>query len=239
MKLSTEKRISSREIAAIVGKSHAALLKSIRKQEVAWFEVNEVKFDLVNYTDGKGERRPEYLLNKKELLYISTKFNDIARVKLINRWEQLENERQAEEKNPDLIIQRYTETYKKRGMSEEWIAKRIQSLASRNIFTSTLNSHGVVNIGYRNCTNAMYVALYGVPATEIRKRKGLQEKANLRDSMTPLELSAISFAEMLATDDIKKNRRFGNEECALSSNIAGRHVSNSILAFRQSTNQND
>ena len=58
--------------------------------ERAWEKVNGGKFSLVEYTDKKGEKRPEYRLNKMEYLYIATKFNDEARAKLVIRWVELE-----------------------------------------------------------------------------------------------------------------------------------------------------
>ncbi len=84
--------VSSREIASYAGKPHSDVMKAIRKMEKSWVEVNGGNFSLVEYTDGKGQKRPEYLLTKKESLYIATKFNDVARAKLINRWEQLEQQ---------------------------------------------------------------------------------------------------------------------------------------------------
>jgi len=85
-------RMGSREIAEMTGKSHAHLLRDIRKMEESWIKINQTNFVLVDYIDGKGEKRPEYLLTKKESLYIATKFNDIARARLINRWEELEQQ---------------------------------------------------------------------------------------------------------------------------------------------------
>lgn len=40
----------------------------------------------------KGEKRPEYQLNKEETLYVATKYSDETRAKLIMRWKQLEVE---------------------------------------------------------------------------------------------------------------------------------------------------
>jgi len=84
--------LSSREIAEYAGKNHSDVMRAIRKMEKSWMEVNQSNFALVEYLDGKGQKRPEYLLTKKESLYIATKFNDIARAKLINRWEELEQQ---------------------------------------------------------------------------------------------------------------------------------------------------
>lgn len=90
----TEK-ISSLDIANITGKSHKNVMQSIRNMENAWVECNGLKFQLVKYRDSKGEERPCYALNKTECLYVATKFNDVARAKLILRWEQLEKEKSS------------------------------------------------------------------------------------------------------------------------------------------------
>lgn len=87
--------MTSREIAEYTGKRHSDVLEAIRTMEPAWIKVNGRNFPLVEYTDAKGEKRPEYQLSKIECLYIATKFNDEARAKLIIRWEELEMERQS------------------------------------------------------------------------------------------------------------------------------------------------
>ena len=86
-------RMTSLEIAEVTGKQHKNLMRDIRNMEAAWEKVNGLKFELVDYTDSKGEQRPCYSLSKMEGLYIATKFNDEARAKLVIRWQQLEQER--------------------------------------------------------------------------------------------------------------------------------------------------
>ena len=65
-------------------------MRDIRNMEPAWEKVNALRFELVEYTDSKGEKRPEYQLDKREVLYVATKWNDETRAKLILRWEELE-----------------------------------------------------------------------------------------------------------------------------------------------------
>lgn len=88
-------KMTSREIAEIIGKPHNDLLKAIRAMEPAWERTTGKNFPLVNYRQvtGNGTIRefPEYQLSKREVLYVATKFNDEARAKLILRWEELEN----------------------------------------------------------------------------------------------------------------------------------------------------
>ena len=87
---SGEERITSLEIAEMANKRHSDVMRSIRNMEKAWLQVNGRNFALVDYQDQKGEHRPCYSLTKKESLYIATKFDDVMRAKLINRWEELE-----------------------------------------------------------------------------------------------------------------------------------------------------
>lgn len=67
--------------------------------EVAWVKVNGGKFSLVEYIDSKGEKRPMYVLDHYECMYIATKFNDEARAKLVLRWAELEEEARATAEN--------------------------------------------------------------------------------------------------------------------------------------------
>lgn len=84
-------KMSSREIAEITGKRHDNVMRDIRNMEPAWEKVNALKFELVEYVDKKGEKRLEYQLDKREVLYVATKWNDEIRARIILRWEELEN----------------------------------------------------------------------------------------------------------------------------------------------------
>jgi len=88
--LAEKETMTSREIAQTSGKMHKHVIEAIRNMEPAWSKVNGSNFRLVEYTDAKGEKRPQYELTKTECLYIATKFNDEARAKLVLRWEELE-----------------------------------------------------------------------------------------------------------------------------------------------------
>lgn len=84
------KTMSSLEIAELTGKNHFDVMRSIRNMEPAWEKVSQSKFALATYKDAQGKERPCYFLDKRECLYIATKFNDEARAKLVLRWEELE-----------------------------------------------------------------------------------------------------------------------------------------------------
>ena len=91
-----EQRISSLDIAAVTGKTHAHVLRDIRNMELAWEKECGAKFgrtsEKVNMPQGGVRLIPVYQLTKTESLYVATKFNDTARARLVLRWEQLERE---------------------------------------------------------------------------------------------------------------------------------------------------
>lgn len=86
----SQQTMSSLEIAELTGKPHNDVLKAIRTMEPAWERVARGKFSLGTYQDANNQARPCYYLDKRECLYIATKFKDEARAKLVIRWEELE-----------------------------------------------------------------------------------------------------------------------------------------------------
>ncbi len=138
-------------------------------------------------------------------------------------------ERVAEEKNPDLILDRAVDTYKKKGKSDGWIGERLKGKASRINFTKTLHSHGVAGIGFKNCTNAIYEPLWGGNASLIRTKKGLNEGANTRESMTEVELAAVGLAELLAKQNIENSGIFGNKKCEAECLRTGKFVAQAVI----------
>ena len=86
-----QQTMTSLQIAEVTGKRHSDVLEAIRNMEPAWKKVAQRRFPLGSYKDSNNQSRPCYYLNKRECLYIATKFNDEARAKLILRWEELEN----------------------------------------------------------------------------------------------------------------------------------------------------
>jgi hypothetical protein len=138
-------------------------------------------------------------------------------------------QRIEEEKNPDLIIDRAISTYKKKGKSDDWITKRLKGKARRNEFTSCLAEHGVDKDGFRNCTNAIYTPLWGGTTAVIREKKGLPDKANIRDNMSETELMAVEFAEHLSKETIEREKMNGNAKCELACTRSSKIVANALV----------
>ncbi|MFG1340950.1 KilA-N domain-containing protein [Xanthobacter autotrophicus] len=97
--------------------------------------------------------------------------------------------------------------------ANEWAGKRAIGRAVRHRYTDTLQAHGVAGIGYAQCTDAQYEALFDKRAKDLKKERGLTKSGALRDAMETVELVYIAAAEQLASDRIADELCQGNREC--------------------------
>ena len=218
--------MSSIEVANVTGKQHAHILRDIRNlldQGVA-----ASNFGLGSYMDANQQVRPCYNLTAKGCLILASGYNPILREKIINRLEELEKQRIAEEINPELSANKFINQYKKKGKSDRWIAARFEGIQKRHAFTDTLKDHGVHGYGYSLCTDAIYKPLFGKTAKGIREERNLTTNSNLRDSMSAVELGATMLAELLATERLETEHSIGNRQCYTNTIIASRNVAKAI-----------
>ena len=218
--------MSSIDVANVTGKQHAHILRDIRNlldQGVA-----ASNFGLGSYMDANQQVRPCYNLTAKGCLILASGYNPILREKIINRLEELEKQRIAEEINPDLSANKFINQYKKKGKSDRWIAARFEGIQKRHAFTDTLKDHGVHGYGYSLCTDAIYKPLFGKTAKGIREERNLTTNSNLRDSMSAVELGATMLAELLATERLETEHSIGNRQCYTNTIIASRNVAKAI-----------
>jgi methylphosphotriester-DNA--protein-cysteine methyltransferase len=90
--------------------------------------------------------------------------------------------------NPELATQRTRELYKAKGYAEDWIEKRMRSIAIREELTDEWKNRGIKQQKeYSILTAEISKATFGLTPTEYKKVKGLRSQ-NLRDHMTDLEL---------------------------------------------------
>ena len=105
--------------------------------------------------------------------------------------------------NPELAAQRTRELYKLKGYSDDWIEKRMRSIAVREQLTDEWKTRGIKNsIEYSILTAEISKATFGVTPSEYKKVKGLKRQ-NLRDHMTDLELIFSMLGEASTTEIIK------------------------------------
>lgn len=116
---------------------------------------------------------------------------------------QVGSDRLDEIENPELATQRTRELYKAKGYPDDWIEKRMRSIAIREELTEEWKNRGVKEqIEYSILTAEISKATFGLTPSEYKKVKGLKSQ-NLRDHMTDLELIFSMLGEASTTAIVK------------------------------------
>jgi hypothetical protein len=116
---------------------------------------------------------------------------------------QVGSDRLDEIENPELAAQRTRELYKAKGYPDDWIEKRMRSIAIREELTGEWKNRGVKEqIEYSILTAEISKATFGLTSSEYKKVKGLKSQ-NLRDHMTDLELIFSMLGEASTTEIVK------------------------------------
>ena len=116
------------------------------------------------------------------------------------RWlAQVGSERIEEIENPEIATQRTRELYKLKGYPDDWIEKRMRSIAIREELTDEWKNHGVSeNVEYAILTAEISKATFGLTPSEYKEVKGLKSQ-NLRDHFNDLELIFSMLGEASTT----------------------------------------
>lgn len=122
------------------------------------------------------------------------------------------SERLEEIENPELATQRTRELYKLKGYPDDWIEKRMRSIAIREELTEEWKNRGVrEKIEYAILTAEISKATFGLTPSEYKKVKGLKSQ-NLRDHMNDLELIFSMLGEASTTEIVKTKNPEGFDE---------------------------
>src|SRR5437867_4170430 len=114
-------------------------------------------------------------------------------------------ERIQEIEDPELATKRTRALYKAKGYSDDWIEKRMRSIAIRDELTDEWKKRGVKEQReYAILTAEISKATFGMTPTEYAEFKNLKRE-NLRDHMTDLELIFSMLGEA-ATTEIARNK---------------------------------
>jgi len=101
---------------------------------------------------------------------------------------QVGSDRLDEIENPELAAQRTRELYKLKGYPDDWIEKRMRSIAIREELTEEWKNHGInEKIEYSILTAEISKATFGITPSQYKEIKKLKNQ-NLRDHMTDFEL---------------------------------------------------
>lgn len=116
---------------------------------------------------------------------------------------QVGSDRLDEIENPELATQRTRELYKLKGYPEDWIEKRMRSIAIREELTDEWKTRGVKKQNeYAILTAEISKATFGLTPADYKKVKGLKSH-NLRDHMNDLELIFSMLGEASTTAIVK------------------------------------
>ena len=114
-------------------------------------------------------------------------------------------ERIQEIEDPELATKRTRAIYKAKGYPDDWIEKRMRSIAIREELTDEWKDRAISEQrDYAILTAEISKAAFGVTPSEYKKLKGLKRQ-NLRDHMNDLELIFSMLGEA-ATTEITRTR---------------------------------
>lgn len=145
--------------------------------------------------DTEGGKQKMNCANTEGVLRIVMSISS-PKVEPLKLWlAQVGTERIQETENPELLTERQAELYRAKGYTEEWIARRIQTIETRKALTDEWKNRGVKEgQEYSILTAEIAKGTFGLTPSEHGQLKGL-EKQNLRDHMTPLELIFVALGE--------------------------------------------
>ncbi len=163
------------------------LKKMLRRDELLKMNWGTI-CTLVEMQAADGKRRKVQASDTKGLLRIIQSIPS-PKAEPFKLWlAQIGSDRLDEIENPELATQRTRELYKLKGYPDDWIEKRMRSIAIREELTEEWKNHGIKEqIEYSILTAEISKATFGLTPSQHKELKGLKSQ-NLRDHMTDLEL---------------------------------------------------
>lgn len=150
---------------------------------------------------------------------------------------QVGSDRLDEIENPELATKRTRELYKLKGYSDDWIEKRMRSIAIREELTDEWKNRGVKEQKeYSILTAEISKATFGLTPSEYKKVKGLKSQ-NLRDHMTDLELIFSMLGEASTTAIVKTQNPKGFIENKKAAKQGGAVAGNARKELESKTGQ--
>lgn len=154
------------------------------------------------------------------------------------RWlAQVGSERIEEIENPEIATQRTRELYKLKGYPDDWIEKRMRSIAIREELTDEWKTHGVTeNIEYSILTAEISKATFGLTPSQYKDLKGLKSQ-NLRDHFNDLELIFSMLGEASTTAIVRTQNPEGFPENRQVARQGGKIAGDARKALEQKTGE--
>lgn len=126
-----------------------------------------------------GKKRKVQAANAKGLLRIIQSISS-PKAEPFKLWlAQVGSDRLEEIENPELATQRTRELYKLKGYPDDWIEKRMRSIAIREELTDEWKSRGIKEqIEYSILTAEISKATFGLTPSDYKKLKGLKTRTS-------------------------------------------------------------
>lgn len=139
------------------------------------------------------------------------------------RWlSEVGADRIEEIENPEIATQRTRELFKLKGYPDDWIEKRMRSIAIREELTDEWKNHGIKEqIEFSILTAEISKATFGITPSDHKKLKNLKSQ-NLRDHMSDLELIFSMLGEASTTEIVKKKNPKGFDENKVAAKQGGK-----------------
>jgi prophage antirepressor-like protein len=150
---------------------------------------------------------------------------------------QVGYERLEEIENPEIATQRTRDLYKQKGYPEDWIEKRMRSIAIREELTDEWKMHEVKKQkDYAILTAEIAKATFGYTPAQHKKIKNLKRE-NLRDHMTDLELIFSMLGEASTTAIVKTKHPKGVKKNKIAAKQGGTIAGNARKALEIKTGE--
>ena len=150
---------------------------------------------------------------------------------------QVGSDRLDEIENPELATQRSRELYKLKGYPDDWIEKRMRSIAIRDELTGEWKNRGVKEqMEYAILTAEISKVTFGLTPSEYKKMKGLKSQ-NLRDHMTDLELIFSMLGEASTTKVTRAKNAKGFIENKVAARIGGKIAGNALKELEKESGE--
>ncbi len=150
---------------------------------------------------------------------------------------QVGSDRLDEIENPELATQRTRDLYKLKGYPDDWIEKRMRSIAIREELTEEWKNRGVKEqLEYAILTAEISKATFGLTPSEYKKVKGLKSQ-NLRDHMTDLELLFSMLGEASTTKVTRAKNVKGFIENKAAAKIGGKIAGNALKELEKESGE--
>lgn len=184
-----------------------------------------------------GKKRKTLAANSKQLLRIIQSIHS-PKAEPFKLWmAQVGSDRLDEIENPELATQRTRELYKLKGYPDDWIEKRMRSIAIREELAEEWKNRGVKEqFEYAILTEEISKATFGMTPSEYKTLKSLKSQ-NLHDHMTDLELIFSMLGEASTTKVTRAKYAKGFIENNKAAQIGGRIAGNALKELEKESGE--